>query len=101
MYYFNFLNQLHTTEQLEPKMALHQSNFLRGIDKKTEEELEEREFHVVYLCSLLSNTHFIRKQNGSKLQSFLYIIFSKKYFLNGNHTWQTLFVKGGCCFNQE
>ena len=32
--------------------------------------LEEREFQFVYLCSLLSNTLFIRRQNGSKLQSF-------------------------------
>ena len=34
-----------------------------------------------------------RNRNGSKLQSFLYKIFSKKYFLNGNHMWPTLFVK--------
>ena len=43
---------------------------------------------VTHLLALLA-----RNQNGSKLQSFLYKIFSKKYFLNGNHMWPTLFVK--------
>ena len=33
--------------------------------------LEEREFQFVYICSLLSKTPFVRKQNGSKLQSCL------------------------------
>ena len=48
----------------------------------TTKPLESREFQFVYLCSLLSNTPFIRKQNGSKLHFFLYTSFSKKYFLN-------------------
>ena len=44
-----------------------QGNLLRGIDKKT----IRREGISIY--SLLSNTLFIRVQNGSKLQSFLYM----------------------------
>ena len=30
--------------------------------------LKDREFQFVYICSLLSTTQFIMKQNGSKLQ---------------------------------
>ena len=33
----------------------------------TTKPLEERKFQSVYICSLLSNTQFIRKQNGLKL----------------------------------
>ena len=47
-----------------------QGNLIRGVDKKT---VKEREFQFVYICSLFCNTLFIRKQNGSKLQSFRYI----------------------------
>ena len=73
------LNKVHeshlkTSETL--KMTENQGNLLKGIDKKT--------VRFVYSCSLLSNTLFIRKQNGSELQSFLCLIFSKHY-LNGNH----------------
>ena len=50
----------------------------------TRKQLEKSQFQSVCLCSLLSNTLFIRKQNGLKLQSFLYMIFSKDYFLTGN-----------------
>ena len=39
------------------------------------------------LWGIDKNTIFIRKQNGPKLQPFLYIIFSKKKF-----EWQKLFV---------
>ena len=31
----------------------------------TTKPLEDREFQFFYICSLLSNAHFIRKQNGS------------------------------------
>ena len=30
--------------------------------------ITKRKFQFVYICSLLSNTQFIRKQNGPKLQ---------------------------------
>ena len=40
----------------------------------------------MFICLLLSNTHFTRKQNSSKLQFFI------NYFPIGNHTWPTLFV---------
>ena len=33
----------------------------------TTKPLGNREFQSVYLCSLLSNTPFLRKQNGIKL----------------------------------
>ena len=39
----------------------------------TTQPLKNREFQFVYLCSLLSSTPFIRKQNGSKLQVFFFI----------------------------
>ena len=45
-----------------------QGNLLRGIDKET-----VRREGMFCFYSLLSNTLFIRKKNGSKLQSFLYI----------------------------
>ena len=47
--------------------------------------LEEGEVQFVSLCSLLSNTLHIIYKNGLKLQSFLFMIFSQKYFLNENH----------------
>ena len=34
---------------------------------------------------LFSVTHIYKEKNGSKLQSLLDIIFSKNYFVNGNH----------------
>ena len=34
----------------------------------TKKMLEDREIQIVYICSLLSNTLFIRKQNVSKLK---------------------------------
>ena len=43
----------------------HLGNLLMGIDNKT---LKDMEFQFVCICSLLSNTRSIRKQNGSKLQ---------------------------------
>ena len=45
-------------------MGSEQGKYLWGIDNKT-----VRRFQFVYICSLLSNTQFIRKQNGLKLQS--------------------------------
>ena len=51
-----------------------QSNLVRGIDKKT---IRRKGILICLLMSLLSNTLFLRKQNGLKLQSFLYLIYSK------------------------
>ena len=34
----------------------------------TTRPLEDREFQFVYICSLISNTEFIREQKGSKWQ---------------------------------
>jgi hypothetical protein len=68
-------------------LNLHQGNLLKGIDKKTDrrEDIEPIK-SVFFLCSLPNRTLFIRKQNGWKLQSFLYIIVSKKYYLRfGQH----------------
>ena len=56
------------------KQSLQAGQFIKGV--LTRKLLEEWEFQFIYLCSLLSN-----KQKGSKLQSFLHLIFSKKYFL--------------------
>jgi hypothetical protein len=39
----------------------------------------------------------MQKQNGWKLQPFLYIIVYKKYFLNENKVWPTLFVQLNKC----
>ena len=58
----------------------------------TTKPLEDREFQFVFIYLLFSVTH-LSKQNASILQVFLYIMFSKKYFLNANHTWKTLLVK--------
>ena len=61
-------------------------NLSRGIDKKTARREGISFFYSVLFY--ISNTFLIRKQNGSKLQSFLYIIFFQKYFfLNGDHVW--------------
>ena len=49
----------------------------------------------VYLFSLLSNTHFITEQNGSRWQVYYENVFR---ILNGNYKWPTLFVKSGFCF---
>jgi len=41
----------------------------------TTKPLEDRKFQFVNLCSLFSNTLFIRKQNIPKLQSYSYNLF--------------------------
>ena len=57
----------------------------------TRKPLEAKEFKFIYLCSLSSNTLFIRKQNDFKLQPFcIHMIIFKS--LNGNNKWPTLFV---------
>ena len=43
-------------------------SFIKGV--LTTKSLEDRKFQFVYMCSFLSNTHFTRKQNGSKWQFF-------------------------------
>ena len=43
--------------------------------------LKEREFQFVYICSLLSNTRFLRKLNGPKLQLLDWIRQFGKIFL--------------------
>ena len=55
-----------------------------------------------YLCSLLSNKLFIRKQNGSELH-FFNRSFSPKiiFYVNGNHIWPKLFVKSSFCDKLE
>ena len=72
----------YTEQKICGKQAPAQGNSFKGIDKKL---LEQREFQIVHLCPGFSNTLFRRKQNGPKLQSFLYLIISKYYLLNGNH----------------
>ena len=47
-------------------LEMNQDNLLSVL---TTNPLEEREFQVVYIFTLLGNTDFKRKQNGSKLQS--------------------------------
>ena len=82
--------------------VLSQSNLLKGIVNKTIGRWRFRRLHpgapIVYLCRLLSNTLFIRQQNGTKLQGFFYKTFSKIQFPNSNQTWSTLFVKTVFCF---
>ena len=70
-----------------------QGNLLRGIDNKTVRKQEISRLHrPVYICSLLSNTHYITTK-WFKIAVFLDIIFPNKYFLNGIHIWPILFVK--------
>ena len=63
-----------------------QGNSLMGNDKKT-----VRTFKFVYKCSLFSNTEFIGEQMVRDCSFYKYNFFSKTYFLNGNHIWQTFF----------
>ena len=69
----------------DASQSLSQGNLLRGIDKRT----IRREAISFCLCSLLSNTLFIWKQDGSELQSFLYNFFPKNIFwietIHGQH----------------
>ena len=60
----------------------HWDNFIRW-------KLSQRSFFGRFEDTIIC---FSRKQNVSNLQIFLCTIFSKKYFLNGNHIWPTLSV---------
>ena len=73
-------SSLEVKEEEGEDYELPEGNLSRVLTTKP---LEAREFQFVYTCSLLSNAHFIRKQNGPKLQSVFYIyalVFSKKYW---------------------
>ena len=47
------------------EIVMKQGNSLRGIENRT---VRRQGILIIYLCSLLSNAQFIRKQNCSKLQ---------------------------------
>ena len=72
------------------------ANLLKGTDKKTGTR-EPINRCITYLCSFLSNTLFIRKQNDWKLQSFCILSF----FSNGFHVLPTLFEKMVFCFKPK
>ena len=72
------------------------ANLLKGTDKKTGTR-EPINRCIPYLCSFLSNTLFIRKQNDWKLQSFCILSF----FSNGFHVLPTLFEKMVFCFKPK
>jgi hypothetical protein len=44
------------------------SYIMRSLEQIKLLDLENRDIQIVYICFLLSNTPFIRPQNGSKLQ---------------------------------
>ena len=75
-------DMVHRTENLRKNKRQPRVTFEGVLTRKL---LEQRELQFVYLSSLFSNTLLRRKQTGSKLQTFLYVIISKYYFLNGNH----------------
>ena len=61
--------------------SFDQGNLIKSMDNKTIRRWGFRRLHPFdYICFLLSNTNYIRKQ----LQCFIQF-FPKKYFLNGNH----------------
>ena len=64
---------------------LKQGNLLKGVDKKI---VNDRDFEGCLRClftNMFIKNFFIRKQNDSTLQSFIYNIFPKNHFLNGDH----------------
>ena len=79
-------NSMMTPLWMNPPVAPKlKGNLLRGIDNKI---VKRKVISIVYICSLLSSTPFIRKQNNSKLH-FIYNFFPKTFFwietLNGQN----------------